>query len=75
MANNMIEFAGLGENKVAFFNKMKRSPNNMPKFVNQYSINPSVKVPKRKIKPQLRFELRTSALPRQRSTTEPLRHS
>jgi putative DNA primase/helicase len=64
MANNMIEFAGLGENKVAFFNKMKRSPNNMPKFVNQYSINPSVKVPKRKIddKKKIVYEPRTEAL-------------
>jgi putative DNA primase/helicase len=64
MANNIIEFAELGENKVAFFNKIKQSPNNAPKFVRQYSINPSINVPKRKIgdKGKIVYEPRTEAL-------------
>jgi putative DNA primase/helicase len=64
MANNIIEFAELGENKVAFFNKMKRSPNNVPKFVKQYSINSSINVPKRERdkKGKIIYEPRTEAL-------------
>ncbi len=64
MANNILAFTELGVNKVEFFNKIKENTNNMPKFVRQYSINPSASVPKRKRDKykKIVYEPRTEAL-------------
>ncbi len=50
MVNNIVEFTELGENKGTFFKQIKNNPNNVPKFVRRYSIDPSAEVPKRETK-------------------------
>ncbi len=50
MANNIVEFTELGENKGTFFKQIKNNPDNLPEFVKRYAIDPSADVPKRKTK-------------------------